>query len=139
MTRFHPAVRSLGRDIVATAMRYRGVPYVWGGTSPKGFDCSGLVQYVYAKNHIHIPRTTWTQFRVIRRVPRWRLRPGDLVFFGNRATGATHVGIYIGADPSRGFRQAFVAAPAPGQRVNVQNLDSWYWTRRYLGGGPVRV
>lgn len=127
---------SLSRRVIATALRYRGVPYVWGGESPQGFDCSGLVQYVLAKNGIHIGRTTWEQYRAVRHLPRSRLAPGDLVFFRTYAPGASHVGIYLGSD--QGLRQAFIDAPAPGQRVKVQNLDTPFWRHHYYGAGAVR-
>lgn len=136
---YHAAARislPLGRRVIATALRYRGVPYVWGGESPRGFDCSGLVQYVLARNGIHIGRTTWQQYRAVLHVARSALAPGDLVFFRTYAPGASHVGIYIGAD--QGMRQAFIDAPAPGQNVKVQNLDTPFWQSHYYGAGIIR-
>ncbi len=133
---FRRASLSLRRRVIATALRYRGVPYVWGGESPHGFDCSGLVQYVLAENGIHIGRTTWDQYRAVRHISRSRLAPGDLVFFRTYAPGASHVGIYLGED--QGLRQAFIDAPAPGQRVKIQNLDTPFWRHHYYGAGVVR-
>ncbi len=136
--RWAHAAWTLSRRVIATALRYRGVPYVWGGESPHGFDCSGLVQYVLAENGVHIGRTTWEQYRAVRHVPRSRLTPGDLVFFHTYASGASHVGIYIGADPRQGLRQAFIDAPTQGQRVKIQNLDNPFWISHYYGAGVVR-
>ncbi len=105
----HTAWR-LSHRVIATVLRYRGVPYVWGGESPHGFDCSCLVQCMRAENGIHIGRTTWELYRAVRHVPRSRLAPGDWVFFLTYASGASHVGIYIGADRRQGLRQAFIDA-----------------------------
>ncbi len=82
-------------EIIAIAQRYLGVPYVWGGTSPSGFDCSGLVQYVFAQAGIQVPRVATDQQRASTPVPVSALKPGDLVFFGN-ASFSHHVGIYVG-------------------------------------------
>ena len=92
----HAASRArvaLSHRIVETALRYRGVPYVWGGTSPRGFDCSGLIQYVFRSVGISLPRTTWSQMRVGRPVYRlaWAA-PGDVVF----TYDGEHEGLYLG-------------------------------------------
>src|SRR5262245_53350250 len=82
-----------GARVVAIALGERGIPYRWGGTSPAtGFDCSGLVHWVYARLGVDLPRTSYGQFDVGRRVMRADLQPGDLVF----SNGTGHVGIYIG-------------------------------------------
>src|SRR5204862_7978105 len=103
--------------IAAFARHFVGTPYVWGGTSPRsGFDCSGLVQYVYAHFGVSLPRTTYGQFDRGSRVGRWGLRPGDLVFFD----GVGHVGMYIGDG-------RFIHAPHTGTTVQVTSLDDpWY-------------
>lgn len=103
-------------QIVASAMQYLGVPYVWGGTSPSGFDCSGLVQYVYAQNGISIPRTTYTQINAGTRISLSELQPGDLVFWGG--SSPHHVGIYIGDGQ-------YIHAPAPGQTVKIQSVNQY--------------
>jgi cell wall-associated NlpC family hydrolase len=118
------------RGAVALAQAYLGTPYVWGGESPAGFDCSGLAQYVYAKMGIDIPRTTFDQFKTGASVPKSRLRPGDLVFFAG-SDGSTsnpgHVGIYIG-------HGKFIEAPHSGATVRVSNLagyPGYVGARRY--------
>ena len=110
--------KTAGEKIVETAMKYIGVPYVWGGTSPSGFDCSGLVQYVYAENGYSIPRVTYSQQAVATPVSFSNLQPGDLVFWGG---SAYHVGIYIGDG-------MYIHAPAPGQSVCIQSYSSYPFT-----------
>ncbi|MEE0546874.1 MAG: NlpC/P60 family protein [Peptococcaceae bacterium] len=110
--------KSIGEQIVETAMKYIGVPYVWGGTSPSGFDCSGLVQYVYAENGISIPRVTYTQQAAATPVSFSDLQPGDLVFWGG---SAYHVGIYIGDGK-------YIHSPAPGQSVCIQSYSAYPFT-----------
>ena len=104
------------RSIIGTTMNYIGVPYVWGGTTPDGFDCSGLVQYVFAQNGISLPRTTYDQIAVVSQVSLDSLQPGDLVFWGGQSP--YHVGIYIGDGE-------YIHAPAPGQSVCVQSYDQY--------------
>jgi len=72
--------------------RYIGVRYLWGGDSPRGFDCSGFVQYVYARMGVQLPRVTFAQWHAGRHVPRRDLRPGDLVFFHHLRTSASTPG-----------------------------------------------
>ena len=104
------------KNIITGAMNYIGVPYVWGGTTPEGFDCSGLVQYVFAENGISLPRTTYDQIAVTAQISLDELQPGDLVFWGGQSP--YHVGIYIGDD-------LYIHAPAPGQSVCIQSYDSY--------------
>jgi cell wall-associated NlpC family hydrolase len=107
----------VGKRAVTLARHMVGRPYVYGGSSPRsGFDCSGLVYFVYRKLGVRLPRTSYEQFGVGRRVPRSSLAPGDLVFFN----GEGHVGIYIGGG-------RFIHAPDSGARVRVASLRSpWY-------------
>ncbi|QXE19398.1 NlpC/P60 family protein [Clostridium sp. 001] len=111
--------------VVAYASNFLGVPYVWGGTSPSGFDCSGLVQYVYAHFGINLPRTSQEQQTVGTAVSRDELQPGDLVFFGSPAY---HVGIYVGGGQ-------FINAPKTGDVVKIASLDN---RSDFTGGRRVR-
>lgn len=108
--------------LVRTAMSLIGTPYVWGGTSPSGFDCSGFVWYAYNQVGISIPRTADVQFAAGRPVD--DPLPGDLVFFQTYDYGASHVGLYIG----NGW---FVNAI--GADVHLGNFNSTYFRGRYLG------
>jgi len=109
-------------EVVQIASHYLGVPYVWGGSSPSGFDCSGLAQYCYAKAGISIPRTSREQFRIGHYIPPGRtdlLGAGDLVFFGYGADASRihHVGIYAG-------NGTFIEAPYTGEVVRYARLSS---------------
>ena len=118
---------SLIRRLISTAMGYQGVPYVFGGTSPGGFDCSGFVQHVFQKAGIGVPRMADEQYVVSRKtgVP----VTGDLVFFSTYAPGVSHVGIYIGDNQ-------FVHASS-SRGVTVSSLKEDYWAARYVGAGTV--
>jgi cell wall-associated NlpC family hydrolase len=109
---------SLGDKIVKYATRMVGVPYSYGGSTPRGFDCSGLTSYVYRHFGISVARTSYSQFREGMRVARNGLKPGDLVFFH----GLGHVGIYIGDG-------RFIHAPHAGTRVRIESMSGWYASR----------
>jgi cell wall-associated NlpC family hydrolase len=111
--------------VVAIAMRYLGVQYVWGGSSPSGFDCSGLVAYVYAQVGVSLPHYTGALWNVGVPVSRSDLQPGDLVFFD----GLGHVGIYIGGN-------AFIHAPHTGDVVKISSISGWY-ADTYVGARRV--
>ena len=85
-----------GKDVVRTASKYKGVPYSFGGTTPRAFDCSGFVQYVFKKHKADLPRTADLQYEKGLFVTMRQLKPGDLVFFTTYEPGASHVGIYAG-------------------------------------------
>ena len=115
---------SKASTIISKAKSYLGVPYVWGGTSPSGFDCSGLIQYVFQQNGISLPRTTTEQVKTGIYVSKSNLQPGDLVFLQNTyRQGVSHVGIYIGDG------QMIHASSSKG--VVISNLSSSYYTQHY--------
>ena len=110
--------------VVGIAMQYLGVPYVWGGASPSGFDCSGFAMYVYAQMGVSLPHNAAMQYNSVGVfVSRDQLQPGDLVFFD----GLGHMGMYIGGGQ-------FIHAPHTGDVVKISSLyDSWY-ASTWVGG-----
>jgi cell wall-associated NlpC family hydrolase len=108
--------------VVGIAMQYLGVPYVWGGASPSGFDCSGLVMYVYAQMGVSLPHYTGAQWQMGVPVASGDLQPGDLVFFD----GLGHVGIYIGGGE-------FIHAPHTGDVVRIDSLSEGWYASTYDG------
>jgi len=121
-----PPPSSGGNGLVDTAYSYMGVPYVWGGTTPYGFDCSGFAQTVYAENGLPITRTADAQFAEGTPVDTQDLQPGDLVFFETYTYGASHVGVYIG-------NSEFIHASSGAGEVTISDLESEYYNDRYLG------
>jgi cell wall-associated NlpC family hydrolase len=118
-------------DVVQVTERWLGVPYVFGGCSVTGVDCSCLVQLAFRGLGINLPRTAAEQYAATTRVPREALQPGDLVFFANTyMPGISHVGIYIG-------RGQQINAPTEGQKVSVQPVFDGYWGTHFVAGGRV--
>lgn len=115
--------------VMATARSQLGRPYRYAGASPaQGFDCSGFVQWVFARHGVRLPRTTKGQIRRCRPVSRGRLRAGDLVFFTPTfKTTQLHVGIFEG-------QGAFIHSPSPGGRVREESIMSPYWRTAYYRG-----
>jgi hypothetical protein len=112
---------SFGHRVVAYARHFLGVQYSWGGASPRtGFDCSGLVRFVYGHFGVPLPHSSWGDLLRGRRVQRRSLKPGDLVFFA----GASHVGIYVGGG-------SFIDAPHTGDVVRISTMSSWYGSSYY--------
>jgi cell wall-associated NlpC family hydrolase len=125
-----PQTTANGRaEVIATARRFLGLPYLWGGTTPFGLDCSGMVQLAHRVFGITLPRDADLQWadRRLAPVPRTRLRPGDLVFFGPRRGAVTHVGLALG-------RGSFISATTRSRpEVRVDSLSDPYWKRLYRG------
>lgn len=115
--------------IIATAKQYIGVPYVWGGSSPSGFDCSGFTQYVFAAHGITLPRTSTQQYSTGTWVSKGSLQPGDLVFYNTSGSGVSHLGIYIGNG------QFIHASTSKG--VIISEMSNSYWSARYYGARRV--
>lgn len=114
--------------ILDIANQYIGVPYVFGGSTPSGFDCSGFTRYVYSAAGIDLPRGADEQYGVGYSVSMANLQPGDLVFFSTYESGISHVGIYIG-------NHQFINAASDG--VSISDMDSNYWSARYIGAKRV--
>jgi cell wall-associated NlpC family hydrolase len=118
---------TLGGQAVAIAYQFLGVPYVWAGASPSGFDCSGLTMYVYGQLGIKLGHYTGYQYFEGRRVPREQLQPGDLVFFHANSAGVPqHEGMYIG-------NGSFIHAPQTGDVVKVSSLFQARYALSYVG------
>lgn len=120
-----------GKEVVSKAAKYQGVPYVFGGTTPKGFDCSGYVQYVFKDCKATLPRLADEQALKGVFVTQKQLRPGDLVFFTTYLPGASHVGIYAGSG------KFWSASSSRG--VILSSLQDDYWKKRYYGARRVLV
>ncbi len=127
---------AVGQGIARHALRYKGIPYRYGGASPRGFDCSGLVYYVHRKHGLNVPRTAEDQWEKADEVDDDELYPGDLLFFrlpkrawwnlfGLRKNW--HVGIYVG-------QNRFVHAPSTGKRVRVDTFAG-FWREYFKGAG----
>lgn len=129
-TRPRPSGPADGYAISSTALSLRGAPYRNGGADPAGFDCSGLVQYVFERHGVAVPRETRRQFELGQSVDPSLLEPGDLVFFTTTAPGASHVGIAVGGDQ-------FIHAPSTNGVVRVEHLSSHYWATRFVGAKRV--
>ena len=112
--------------LVSTALSLRGAPYLDGGTTPDGFDCSGFVQWVFGRHGTRLPREVRDQFRTGRAVDQRELRAGDLVFFETVSRGASHVGIVVDSE-------TFVHAPSSRGVVRVERLSALYWSQRFVG------
>ncbi|WP_203332228.1 C40 family peptidase [Planococcus beigongshangi] len=122
---------STSNQLVSTAKQYLGTPYKWGGTTTAGFDCSGYVQFVFAKNGVSLGRTTGAMFNTGTAVSKGNLQTGDLVFFNTSGKGVSHVGIYIGSN------NFIHASTSKGVMVSSIN-DPYYWGSKYIGAKRVK-
>lgn len=124
-----PAATSAGQEAVNIAASFLGVPYVWGGTSPSGFDCSGLMQYVYKQLGYSINRVADAQMKNGIAVSRAELMPGDLVgFYSSPGSGyVSHIGMYAGDG-------LMIHAPHTGDVVRYASIDGDYYSSRFAGG-----
>lgn len=120
-----------GLKIIDTAKKYIGVPYVFGGTTPKGFDCSGFLQYVFKEHGIIIPRLADEQYRLGKSSKVSQLSAGDLVFFTTYTSGVSHCGFYVG---DRKFLHA-----SASKGIRIDSLDSDYWKSRFYGARKIIV
>jgi cell wall-associated NlpC family hydrolase len=123
-------VRPLGggtAGVVGNAMQFLGRPYVWGGTGPSGFDCSGFVWYVHKISGKNISRGLWGQMNAGPRVSKGQLQPGDSVFFANTyMPGLSHAGIYVGGG-------RFIHASDERTGVTISSMSDSYWGPRFIG------
>ncbi len=116
----------VGVEVVGIAARMKGVPYVFGGSTPAGFDCSGLVHYSYARAGVQVPRTVQAQFAAATRISHEVAEPGDLLFFFH--ADKWHVAIYMGGDN-------FIHAPWPGSTVSVATVRDNFYRSKLVGVG----
>lgn len=124
------AENPISQSLIDTAAEYLGIPYVWGGTTPSGFDCSGFVQYVCRQNGISIERVADDQLKKSgKSVSKSQLQPGDLVFFGS-GNYATHVGMYVGDG-------MMIHSPSTGKSIMYTSIESGYYSSRYIGAKRV--
>lgn len=119
---------SIGDDIALRAISQLGKPYIWGGADLTGFDCSGLVRFIYDQVGIPVPRTAAEQFSAAKPIQLTGLKPGDLLFFRTQGHRISHVAIYTGEG-------RFVHAPRTGELVEFRELDDEYYRPRLAGAG----
>ena len=117
--------------VITYAKQFIGTPYRYGGSSPSGFDCSGLTSYVYKHFGVNLSHSSRAQYSQVTKVSRSELQAGDLVFFTNGGTSIGHVGIYVGGGQ-------FIHSPSAGRSVCIESMSSGYYASHYVGGGRVR-
>lgn len=122
-------VKSTVKAITEEAQKYVGVPYQFGGTTPRGFDCSGFIQYVFNQKGIVLPRGADEQYTAGRKVSINALEPGDLVYFQTYDEGISHSGLYLG--------DGYFISATSSRGVAVATMKSGYWHDRYMGANRV--
>ena len=128
MTSFEaPPADPAAVQVAEVALDMVGAPYRWGGETPDGFDCSGLVYYAFGRAGMDVPRTSVEQHKSARLIALSEAQPGDLVFF-REAWTVSHVGIYVGEG-------RFVHAPNHGRPVQVSSMEEDYYRARFAGAG----
>jgi hypothetical protein len=126
---------SASSDVVRLARSWLGVPYLWGGTTRNGIDCSGLVMAVFAQLGVQFAHSAQLQFNAVQHIASDQLQPGDLVFFAQTYASSdwiTHVGIYVGNGQQ-------INAPTDGQLVSIQPAFSGFWGAHFAGAGRVHL
>ncbi len=121
------------KKLLADAKYFKGGKYVWGGTTPKGFDCSGYVQYLYKKHNVNLPRTAWAQSKKGQSVDKSNLEKGDLIFFltdKKRGIPVTHVGIYLGDGQ-------FIHAASKKKGIIISPIHSGYYSNKFVSAKRV--
>jgi cell wall-associated NlpC family hydrolase len=113
-------------------MKLRGVPYRNGGSDPSGFDCSGFVQWVFARNGVVLPREVREQYDTGQKIGLRDVQAGDLLFFETVSRGASHVGVVVDGDE-------FVHAPSSTGVVRVERFTATYWSRRFVGARRIET
>jgi len=113
-------------SLIGLARRFIGTPYRWGATGPSAFDCSGFLQYVYARTGVALPRTTFAMYNAGRPVPAGEVKPGDMVFFTTYRPGPSHAGIYLG-------NGNFIHSSSGYGSVTITPLSKPFYRQRYLG------
>jgi len=116
------------KQLLEDAKYYKGGKYIWGGTTPQGFDCSGYVQYLYKKHKVNLPRTAWLQSQKGTEIKKKDLQKGDLLFFltdKSRGIPVTHVGIYIG-------NNEFIHAASTKKGIIISPINRGYYSKKFL-------
>ena len=122
--------KMIRNSIINKAHNYIGVSYRYGQSSEKGFDCSGFVKYIYKNFGLELPHSSYSLYKISKRVETTEAQSGDLVFFITRGKGVSHVGIYLG-------NNQFIHSPGRGRTVSVDSLTAGYYKNRLAGFGSV--
>jgi murein DD-endopeptidase len=117
---------NLGQEAARQALAMLGTPYLYGGHTREGFDCSGLIHYSYRQIGVELPRSTSDLKKHSRPVSEKNLERGDLLFFHQPGKRSSHVGLYIG-------NERFVHAPSTGKYVHISELSNPYWRKHFAG------
>lgn len=127
------SAKSKRKKVIATAKKYKGVPYKWGGSSPDGFDCSGYTSFVFDKHNIQLSRIASDQGKQVKKIKKSKAQPGDLAFFGS-GKKITHVGIVI-SDPNKDLEMIHASS---SKGITISNVDTnTYWKPRLLFVGSI--